>query len=322
MRQRSLLWPFILIAAGITWMLVELGTIPGGNLWALTYIWPFILMAIGVGLVLRSRWPVVREFVSGLIVLGMLLSIIFAPQLGWNQAPAWGTINLVNWSNFNGPIRGSGVSVSQTREAADFNSIEINYPAEITIRQGDLTSLTVQAEDNLQPQLATRVSGNSLYIENSQPDWNRRVSPTLPVKILITVRDLQRVDFPSAGMLQVENFQSDNLEIALMGAGTIHLDGLTTKNLSLDLSGAGTITASGAVDNLSVTIEGLGGFQGGDLASQAARINISGAGSATAWVKNNMSVNISGVGSVSYYGSPSIDRNITGLGGANSLGNK
>ena len=105
MRQRSLFWPFILIATGIIWFLVELRTIPIENLWALMYIWPFFLMAVGIGLILRSRWPVARMIVSGLIVLGMILVIIFAPQLGWNKAPAW---NFFNLTDFNGSVRAPG----------------------------------------------------------------------------------------------------------------------------------------------------------------------------------------------------------------------
>ncbi len=61
MRNRSLFWPFFLIATGIVWLLVELRTIPLENLWALMYIWPFFLMAAGVGLILRSRWPVIND---------------------------------------------------------------------------------------------------------------------------------------------------------------------------------------------------------------------------------------------------------------------
>jgi hypothetical protein len=319
MRQRSLFWPFILIATGIVWLLVELRTIPVENLWALMYIWPFFLMAAGVGLILRSRWPVVRMFVSALIVLGMVLAIVFAPRLGWNRAPSWNFFNLVG---FNGSVRGSGVVVSQNRQVANFNSIEINYPVELTVQQGNSTSLTIAAEDNLIPQLATRVSGSTLYIENSQPDWTRRVTATRPVVIHITVKDLQQVDFPSAGTLQVGKFQTDHLELSIRGAGTVTLSKLTVQDLSVTLSGAGNITASGSADNLNMDISGFGGFQGGDLASQTADVTISGAGNATVWTKNSLSVDISGTGSVNYYGSPSVQRNVSGLGSVNSLGNK
>ncbi len=319
MRNRSFFWPFILIAAGLVWLLVQLNFIPVENLWALTYIWPFFLMAVGIGLILRSRWPVLQMIVSGLIVLGMVLSIVFAPVLSWNKAPAW---NVINFGGFTGSVRGSGNVVSQTRTVADFNAIEINYPVELTVQQGASTSLTVEADDNLLPQLATRVSGSTLLIENSQPDWTKRVNPTRPVKIALTLKTLQRVDFPSAGTLRVGNFQTDRLDISISGAGTVNLSDLTAQSLSVNLSGAGTITAGGSANSLSLDISGVGSFHGDGLASQTANVNISGAGSATVWVKNSLSASISGTGSVRYYGSPSVQRQVSGLGNVSSLGNK
>ncbi len=322
MRHHSFFWPFFLIATGLIWLLVEIHRIPVENLWALMYIWPFFLMAAGVSLILRARWPGLRIIVSGLIVLGMVLSILVAPQLGWNKPPSWSSFYLDDFGNFNGSVRGSGVVVSQTRNVADFNSVVINFPVELTVQQGKTTSVRVEAEDNLLPQLATRVSGNTLYIEDNQPDWSKRVNTTRPVRINLTVKDLQNVDFPSAGSLHVEKFQTDHLEVSISGAGTATLADLTAQTLKVNLSGAGSITASGSVDNLNLDISGFGSFQGADLASQTSDVTISGAGSATVWAKSSLNVAISGTGSVKYYGSPSVHQNVSGLGGVSSLGNK
>ncbi len=319
MRHRSFFWPFFLVATGIVWFLIELGRIPVENLWALMYIWPFFLMAAGVGLILRARWLVVRMLVSGLIVLGMLVAVVYAPRFGWNRAPAW---NFINVAEFNGSVRGSGTVVTQNREVADFQSVEINYPVELTIQQGNVPAVTVEAEDNLLPQLATRVAGSTLYIEESQPDWTQRVNPTRPVVIHMTVKDLQNVDFPSAGSLQIKNVETEALRISISGAGTVNLSNLSTHTLTVNLSGAGNITASGTADSLNLDISGFGGFQGGDLASQSVDVTISGAGNATVWAKSNLSANISGTGSVKYYGSPSVQREVSGLGSVNGLGNK
>lgn len=319
MRNRSLFWPFFLIATGAIWLLIELRSLPLENLWALMYIWPFFLMAAGVGLILRSRWPVARMFVSAILVLGMVAAVVFAPQFGWNKAPAW---SFFTWTNFNGSVRGSGVVVTENRKLADFSSIEINYPVELTIQQGSATALTIEGEDNVLPQLATRVTGDTLYIENNQPDWAKRVNSTHPVRIKMTIKDLQRVDFPSAGSLQIGTFHTDHLAISISGAGSINLSALTAKSLTVNLSGAGNINASGAVDNLEMDISGFGGFQGGDLASQSVHVGLSGAGNATVWAKSSLNVDISGAGSVKYYGSPSVTKNISGLGTVNGLGNK
>jgi hypothetical protein len=319
MRNRSLFWPFFLIAAGIVWLLVEMHNLPIENLWALMYIWPFLLMAAGVNLILRVRWPVTRGFVSSVTVLCMLIAVLFAPRLGWNRPPAW---NFLSIGGFNGSVAGSGVVVSQTRQLADFNTIEINYPVELTVQQGNANSLTVTAENNLVPQLASHVSGTTLTIVNNQPDWTRRVTPTRPVTIHMTVKDLQQVDFPSAGTLTIGNFQTDHMDLSISGAGTVNLSNLTTHKLAVNLSGAGNITASGSADNLDLDISGLGGFHGADLASQTAGISISGAGNATVWAKSNLNVQISGTGSVNYYGSPQVSREVSGLGTITSQGTK
>jgi len=319
MRNRSLFWPFFLIATGIVWLLIEMRTLPVVNLWALMYIWPFFLMAAGIGLILRARWPAVRVFISALVVLGMLLSVLFAPQLGWNRAPAW---NFFSIGDFNGSVRGSGVVVSQTRQLADFTSIKINYPVELIIQQGKANSLTVSAEDNLLPQLATRVSGGSLYLENNQPDWTQRVTPTRPVIIRLSVKGLQQVDFPTAGTLTVGKLQTDHLDLSISGAGSVTISDLTAHDLSINLSGAGNITASGSADNLNLDISGFGSFHGADLASQTAGVTISGAGNATVWANTRLNVEISGTGSVNYYGSPQVSRQISGLGSVTSQGNK
>ena len=319
MRNRSLFWPFFLIAAGIVWLLVEMHNLPLENLWALMYIWPFLLMAAGVSLILRARWPVTRGFVSSVTVLCMLLAVLFAPRLGWNRAPAW---NFLSIGGFNGSVAGSGVVVSQTRQLADFNIIEINYPVELTVQQGGANSITVTAENNLLPQLATRVSGSTLTIANNQPDWTRRVTPTRPITIHMTVKDLQQVDFPSAGTLTIANFQTDHMDVSISGAGTVNLSNLATHKLAVDLSGAGNITANGSTDNLDLDISGLGGFHGADLASQTSGITISGAGNATVWAKTNLNVQISGAGSVNYYGSPQVSRQVSGLGSVTSQGTK
>ncbi len=319
MRYRSFFWPFALIATGLIWLLIEVGTIPVDNLWALMYIWPFILMGIGVGLILRARWAIFRPIFSGIIIAGIVLAIVFAPQLKWNQMPSW---SFITFGDINGSVRGSGHVISESRQAADFNAISIDFPVELTIQQGQTQSITVEAEDNLMPQLATRVSGSTLIIEDTEHSISKRVNPTKPVRIDLTVKDLSRVDFPSAGTLRASGLKTEDLHISISGAGSVMLTDLNASSLNVDLSGAGSITADGKADDLRTDISGFGSFHGDNLVSQTVHVTISGAGSATVWAKADLNADISGTGSVKYYGSPSVSRSVSGLGSVSSLGNK
>jgi hypothetical protein len=329
MRNRSIFWPLVMIASGVLWFLVALGTLPAANLWAVLNFVPYLLMGVGIGLLLRARWQLAGQIVSIVVVAAAVLAVVFAPQMRWNKPPDWGC----NWStspfvncSFNldsgGSIPGSGRVVTESRQVADFTSVSVDYPAEVVIQQGAAQSASVQADDNLLPQLNLRVAGGVLHIENREPSYSRRVSPTRTVHITLTVKDLNEVDLPSAGTVSVGSLQTDHLTVSVSGAGTINLSKLDVQNLTVDLSGAGTVNADGKAANLKMDLSGLGSFKAADLAVGSANVDLSGVGSATVWVQNDLSANVSGTGSVSYYGSPSVNQNVSGLGSIQSLGRK
>ena len=318
-RKRSLFWPLFLIAAGVVWLLVKAGTIPSANLWALAYIWPFVLIAAGVAIILRSYWRYATILLDVVIIGGGVLAIFYAPRLGWATPP----LSMINIDGpFIGPtVRGSGNVMTETRDVSNFHAIDVNYPAQVLVKQGTKESLKIEAEDNLLPDLKTQVKNGVLEISYNKQSA-KRVNPTKTVKITIVVKDLTNVDFTSAGELTVEKLDTDSLDVSLSGAGNVELNDIQAKDLSVSLSGAGSMTASGTTDSLVMNISGFGDFKGGDLHAQKADVNISGAGSATVWVDEDLTAQISGAGSVGYYGSASVSRQVSGVGGVNHLGDK
>ncbi len=322
MKERSIFWPLVMIAAGILWLMVGMEIIPRANLWALTHTFPFLLIALGVGLILRAYWRFAGMLVSLLVVAGAVMAVVYAPQLGWDNAPSW------DWGiwdfgpEIGGTVAGSGVVETETRQVSEFNSIAIEYPADITVRQGESELITIEAEDNLLPQLITEVRSGTLYLENSERNWQERVNPTKSVRVTITVVELNKIQFPTAGKMQVEGLETDSLAIFVSGAGKVTLTDLDAGNLDFTLSGAGNVYADGVTQKLQLRISGLGKFNSEDLQSQDAEIRISGAGSATIWVVNELDANISGTGSINYYGTPTVSKSISGVGSVNKVGEK
>lgn len=322
MRTRSLFWPFVMVATGIIWILMNLGVVPSDNLWALYHGLPYLLLLLGVGLIFRSIWPAGRVLISALVVIAIALSIVFAAPLGWNSPANWDKV----WRGYSfngfGSVAGSGVIKTEERTLPEFTSVSIDYPADIVIQQGDKQSVTVEADDNFLPQLSTRVSGSVLYIDNTEPNHAKRVYPTTAVRIRITVKELSEVTFPMAGDVRIENLETDSLRVIVNGAGKLVLDHLSAGTLDIELDGAGDITASGTANRLTLDISGVGSFKGADLSTKSARVAISGAGNATVWVANELTANIDGVGSVNYYGSPQVHESVDGLGSVHKLGDK
>ena len=257
-QKRSLFGPLLLIAAGIIWLLVKAGTIPSANLWALTHIWPFLLIAAGLGIILRSYWSYASIALDVLIIGGAALAIFFAPQLGWSRPPMTFIGSDGDW--FVGPSeRGSGRIVTETRQVSGFDEVELSYPAEVLIQQGNTESLEVEADDNLLPNLKTQVRNGKLEIFYRRED-GKHVNPTKTPKITIVVKDLSDVDFNSAGELTIEKLKTDNLGVSLSGAGNLNLEDIQVKGLGVNLSGAGSVTASGSAEDLDMNISGFAGI--------------------------------------------------------------
>lgn len=316
--RKSIFGPLLLIAAGVVWLMVKQDSIPTANLWALAHIWPFLLIAAGVGLILRPYWSYSNIALNIIIISGAVAAIMFAPRMGWDNPP----MNVV-WSDNNlyvGPTeKGSGKVTTQTREVASFKEVEVSYPAEVFISQGETESVKIEAEDNLLPGLQTRVRDGRLEIFYKAEE-GKAVRPTRPVKVTIVVKQLDSVNFESAGELNISGIENDSLSVVVSGAGNLELDKVAVKDLSIILSGAGSMNAAGTADNLTMVISGFGSYDGKDLISKTASINLSGAGSATVNVEDSLDAQISGAGSVNYYGSPSVSKQISGVGGVTQVG--
>jgi hypothetical protein len=272
-------------------------------------------MAFGAGLILRSFWAPAGMVVSALVVIGAALAVVYAPQLGWRRVPSWSFD-----ADFGGAVTGSGVMEAESRTVGDFNSISFEYPAEIIIRQGPSASLRIEAEDNLLPQLSTNVSNGVLTVRNSERDWAKRVDPTEPVKISITVVNLRDVDFETAGSVRIEGLESDELDVSLDGAGEITLKDIQVQRLDCQLHGAGNLRADGAADEVRIEIDGFGSFYGEDLKSSVADVEINGAGNAALRVAERLTAEINGVGSVNYFGSPKVSQRVNGAGSVRQSG--
>ena len=318
MKERSIFWPLVMIATGVLWLLTGLGQVPQANLWALVHIFPFLLIALGVGLILRAYWRFAGMLVSLLVVAGAVMAIIYAPQFGWDQAPNWASWNF--GPDLGGSVPGSGVIKTETRELPELTSVFVEYPANVTILQGDDQSLKITADDNLLSQMRTEVQDGRLTIENSERNWNQRVRPSEPMQIVITVRELDEVAFSSAGKLNIDGMESDALTVTVSGAGDVNLTGVKVGQLKCTLSGAGNIKAEGSADEMNIRISGFGSFNGGELESQDAQIYISGAGSATLRAEQSLDANISGAGSIEYYGNPQVSKTISGAGSVKKVG--
>ncbi len=214
-----------------------------------------------------------------------------------------------------GGVPGSGHVQTETRQPGSFEAISLEYPADVTIRQGEQESVVMEAEDNLLRQLSSDVSAGRLTIKTLETDWKARVNPSKPVKITITVRNPTEIVFSApTGSLEADGLHAGTLRLVLSGASQVRLSGLQVDLLDSVLSGAGDLQAGGTADEVSLILSGAGSFNGAALNSNKVTVEISGMGDATVHAELDLAAKITGAGSVKYFGRPRVVQSISGAG--------
>ncbi len=295
---RPIFWPLMLVAIGLVWLLTSFGLIAQPDLTVLFRFWPVALVAVGLELIARPRWPIISNLVTVAIVTLAVAAVVFARPLGLSSNNVWFSWMPFPWGN----EAGSGHIITQTRNVSGIDAVTFTSFGDLTIQQGDTEGLSLEAEDNVLPEIITEVKGSTLVIRYAQPNGQVRVRPTQSIKLTLTVKDLRQV--------------------TLSGAGDVHLEGLQSDYLQTTLSGAGSLRAAGAVRQLDVVLSGAGSFQGADLQAETADVTLSGVGNAVVWATQHLNVTISGVGWVEYYGNPQVTKTGGGLGDVRDLGDK
>jgi hypothetical protein len=186
-------------------------------------------------------------------------------------------------------VVGSGRIGSEARPVAGFDAVRLVGAGTLALTQGDAEGLTVEADENVLPLLKSEVRGGTLVLgpERSVPLGG-------PIRYVLTVRRLSRLEVDGASMVNAAEVR--------------------TGALAVDLRGAATVTVGGQAETQRVAIAGAGTYRALGLASREATIEIDGAGTALVNATEQLRTTINGVGTVEYVGDPRVDRTINGLG--------
>jgi len=207
-------------------------------------------------------------------------------------------------------IEGSGIVQTEFRRMAYFNKIELYFPAEVIVRQGNTKDIEITAESNIIDLVYSRVSGNTLILDD-----NGRLRSSHNVKIYVQVPDINAVFVSGSGRVISDNkIFSKNMNLRLSGSGLIDV-ALDVKNdLVADLSGSGLIFMEGDTYNGIYDVSGSGKIESFGMHADNSDIIISGSGRCETTALSNLGVTISGSGSVWFRGNPRISQRISGSG--------
>ena len=186
-------------------------------------------------------------------------------------------------------VRGSGNRQREERKVAAFTSMVTDGAFDISVVSQKEYALEVEGDDNILPMVGTDVSGNVLHIKNKSG-----YSVSQPIKITISVPNLEAVTSNGAGRIRITNLKNDRFE--------------------LDVNGAPAVEASGETKFLKIKANGAGNLDTHRLRATKADVNSNGVTQVDLYAREQLDVVVSGPSSVTYDGDPVVNQKINGPG--------
>src|SRR5690606_39226475 len=107
---------------------------------------------------------------------------------------------------------------------------DMRTAANVELTMGDVESVLVTADDNLQALVTTTVEDGWLVIDT--PD-GQNYQPSRPVVVEVTMPALSAITLSGAGDINAPDLDTDSLIVSLDGAGDLTITGLEAASLAV-----------------------------------------------------------------------------------------
>lgn len=218
---------------------------------------------------------------------------------------------------FSTKIVPSGKVATESREARGFTGVAVSIPATVVLRQGEPASVSVEADDNLLPEVETVVESGTLKIRYKR---SLDIPGRATLRVLVVSPAIESLSLAGSGDILAEALRSKSLSISVAGSGDVRIAKLEAESLTASISGSGDVKVAGKVATLTANIAGSGDFEAARLESARAKVSIAGSGDANLWVRESLGVSCVGSGDVRYLGDPVVKSSIVGSGSVTRLG--
>lgn len=159
-------------------------------------------------------------------------------------------------------IKGNGNIVTQKRDIEDnFKSIEANSGIEVIVEQADRTRIAVEADENIQNSITTKVRNGVLIISRKNGSYSSHHGQ----KVFITVPVIEELTANSASSIKTKNtLKGENISLNTSSAAKIEAQ-LSIDNIKANSSSASKIDIKGMALSLDAEASSASKIEAEDL---------------------------------------------------------
>lgn len=220
--------------------------------------------------------------------------------------------------NFNvNTVEGSGNVTTEKRIVeGDFKNISVSNAIDVVIEQSDATEITVEADDNLQKEIITKVENGTLIIKCKYSSF-RNITMK---KVTVKVPSLEKIEASSASTVQSKNvFQGENMDLESSSAATMDLN-IESDNISATSSSGSSINVQGKALKVQTKASSGATVDAGKLLANEVNADVSSGGSINVHPIVSLKAEASSGGHINYDITPKTIEKKSSSGGSISQG--
>lgn len=203
---------------------------------------------------------------------------------------------------------GSGNLVSETRTAGNFNGISVGGGFEVEVKIGPVTSVVVEADDNIIKYIETSTSGNTLKIRTEDLHNYSDVH----MKVYITTPSLKKVSTSASAEVVVQDVlvSTDKLTFKASSGSSIKTE-IDAPEVDSDVSSGASITLSGKTKTYTAEASSGAEIRSWDLLSENTTVKVSSGSSARVHASVSLNATASSGASVTYHGAAAVNKSVS-----------
>lgn len=204
--------------------------------------------------------------------------------------------------NFNmNAIEGSGNVTTEKRTVqGDFTNISVSNAIDLVVVQSDATEITVEADDNLQKEIITKVENGTLIIECKYSSFRNITSKTVTVKMPA----LHKIEASSASTVETSGLvQGEDITLETSSAASMDVK-IESDRISVDAGSGGSIAIEGKALNLTASASSGGSIDAEKLMANDIQADASSGGTVSVRPILSLKADASSGGNINYSGNP------------------
>jgi hypothetical protein len=212
-------------------------------------------------------------------------------------------------------VVGSGHRVTETRELAPFERLEVHGPFDVEIVPGGSGPAELEGDDNLLPLARTDIDGMLLNVRlAADGGGSLSVETERPLSLRLPVRELSRIQTHSIARVRAaETLRSPRFAVEAHGSSQIELP-VETDDLEQEVQGNAATTLSGHAGKHGVRASGSAEVHAFELDAEACDVRASGSSEVEVQASQRLGAHASGKARIAYRGDAAVTQSLSGKG--------